>query len=153
MRRERALTLPRLLAALVACGGVACALDRGGLETAGGPSSIPGTTSVGDAAVSTVGSGGGSSGGTDCCDRDSRAHPGVTAFFTAPDTCGSFDYNCSGKEDPEYDKVNCTLGLFACNGSGFDKAPPPCGVIATFDACNLGIGCYTSQNTQAQGCN
>jgi hypothetical protein len=33
---------------------------------------------------------------TDCCDSDPNAHPGQTALFSAPDACGSFDYNCDG---------------------------------------------------------
>lgn len=32
----------------------------------------------------------------DCCDSDSRAHPGQTAGFTFPNNCGSYDYNCDG---------------------------------------------------------
>jgi hypothetical protein len=90
--------------------------------------------------------------GTDCCDNDARTHPGEQAFFTAADACGKFDYNCDGTDEPQFAKVNCMLALLACTGSGFDKAPPACGAVATFDACNLGIGCYTSQSQQAQSC-
>ena len=34
----------------------------------------------------------------DCCDFDKAAHPGLpaTAYFTTPDACGNFDYDCSG---------------------------------------------------------
>ena len=91
-------------------------------------------------------------GGNDCCDNDARAHPGQTSFFTTADACSSFDYDCDGKTEPEYAQVNCTIAIFACNGSGFEQAPPACGVVATYDTCNLGLGCYTSQTQEAQGC-
>lgn len=91
-------------------------------------------------------------GGNDCCDYDARAHPGEQAFFTTADACGSFDYDCSGSDEPEFAKVNCTIGVFACNGSGFEQSPPACGVVATFDACNLGLGCFTTARQQPQSC-
>jgi hypothetical protein len=91
-------------------------------------------------------------GGTDCCDTDGRAHPGETSFFTSADACGSFDYDCNGSDDSEFAIVNCTLGFFACNGSGFAALPPACGVVATFDTCNLTVGCTTAQSQVAQGC-
>jgi hypothetical protein len=59
---------------------------------------------------------------TDCCDKDTNAHPGQASFFTAPDACGSsqspdgFDYNCDGKDDLQNANLN-TL----CQSSG------PCG--------------------------
>lgn len=36
----------------------------------------------------------------DCCDLDSGANPGFDSsqFLTMPDACGSFDWNCDGKE-------------------------------------------------------
>lgn len=37
----------------------------------------------------------------DCCDVDKGAHPGVVAYFTARDACGSFDWNCSGAEEKQ----------------------------------------------------
>jgi hypothetical protein len=94
----------------------------------------------------------GSCGGNDCCDYDSRANPGDTSFYTSADSCGSYDYDCNGSDDPEYAKVNCTIGVLVCNGSGFDDDPPACGVKAQFDACNLGVGCYTTKGNAAQAC-
>jgi hypothetical protein len=96
---------------------------------------------------------GGSCGGNDCCDYDSRANPGDTSFYAAADACGSFDYDCNGKDDPEYGRVNCTLGFFVCNGDGFDQTIPACGVAATFDTCNDAVvTCTTSQSQAPQGC-
>jgi len=214
------LTLHRLIAWAAACSALACGLDLGGLEGPLDASSHPGSTSVGDASLSPVGSSSGSGGtssggsssgssgssddaaadppdatvsapppdadlpdvildpdgaeddagdpcdrdqdgyksmtdgcnGNDCCDYDGRAHPGEQSFYTSADACGSFDYNCNGKNDPEFAKASCSLGLFVCNGSGFDQNPPACGVTATFDTCQLGVGCYTTQAPQAEGC-
>jgi hypothetical protein len=92
-------------------------------------------------------------GGDDCCDQDNRAHPGDTSYFTSPDECGSFDYDCDGTQEPEFAEVNCMLGLLSCSGDGFDKTPPACGVVATFDRCDLGLlTCNTSPSQVAQGC-
>ncbi len=90
--------------------------------------------------------------GTDCCDRDARAFPGQTSFFTSADACSSFDYNCNGKDDPEFAKVNCTLAVLSCDGSGFEAAAPACGDAATFDTCHFLLACFTSQSSVTQGC-
>lgn len=50
----------------------------------------------------------------DCCDHDAYANPGQTAYFTTPNVCGSWDYNCDGTIEP----------AFACPGS---PAPTVCG--------------------------
>ena len=34
--------------------------------------------------------------GNDCCDSDSKAHPGETSCYAYKDKCGSYDYNCDG---------------------------------------------------------
>jgi hypothetical protein len=91
-------------------------------------------------------------GGNDCCDFDGRAYPGEANFYTSADACGSFDYDCNDADEPEYAQANCQLALFQCVGNGFDKAPPACGVTATYDTCNFFVVCYTSQSSVAQGC-
>jgi hypothetical protein len=92
-------------------------------------------------------------GGDDCCDQDNRANPGDTSYFTSPDECGSFDYDCDSALEPEFAEVNCRLGLLSCSGDGFDQAPPACGDVATFDRCDLGLlTCNTSPSQVAQGC-
>lgn len=64
----------------------------------------------------------------DCDDHDARVHPGQTAYFGAPFTNAngeaSFDYDCSGKEDPDPSKgaapANCALlAVGSCGGSGY----------------------------------
>jgi hypothetical protein len=42
----------------------------------------------------------------DCCDLDKAAHPGVTAYYSTPDACGNFDYDCNGVI--EKDATSCT---------------------------------------------
>jgi hypothetical protein len=58
----------------------------------------------------------------DCCDTDSRAHPGVTAYFTTRDACGSFDWNCSGADEKQ-------AGRMCPSASG---AALSCGQACTF---------------------
>lgn len=94
----------------------------------------------------------GSCGGNDCCDYDSRANPGDTAYYTSADSCGSFDYDCNGKDNLQYPKANCQLGFFSCNGNGFDQNPPACGASATYDTCDYFVACYTTQSTVTEGC-
>ncbi|MCC6877403.1 MAG: putative metal-binding motif-containing protein [Sandaracinaceae bacterium] len=66
----------------------------------------------------------------DCCDSDANARPGTTSYRTTRNACGSFDYNCSGAEEPRYGIARCTnvanctslttgfLGTVACGASG-----------------------------------
>ena len=91
-------------------------------------------------------------GGTDCCDFDSRAYPAEPKYYGTADACGSFDYDCNGKDDLEFPVVNCQYGL-PCGGSGFDKAPPACGASATFDTCNFALFfCAQAQSTVTEDC-
>jgi hypothetical protein len=94
-------------------------------------------------------------GGTDCCDVDARVHPGQTSFFEASNYCGSFDYNCDGRETPEYGKANCMLGWFACSGDGFSDPSVKCGDTGTFTACAYMAvaACSMSDSTKIQPCN
>ena len=66
-------------------------------------------------------------GGNDCCDEDKHVHPGQTAYFTDPGACGGYDYDCDGKESPEYGAANCQWSTFSCNGDGFAAPIPACG--------------------------
>jgi hypothetical protein len=97
-------------------------------------------------------------GGNDCCDTDKNAHPGVTAFFTTADACGSFDYNCNGKEDPQY-ATSLTCGGTAatgCTGGAGFLTDPGCGNSAPFYQCvgNGLLACKPgNQISQTQGCN
>lgn len=39
--------------------------------------------------------------GGDCCDMDARARPGVTAYSSTENNCGSWDFNCDGMAERE----------------------------------------------------
>jgi hypothetical protein len=43
----------------------------------------------------------------DCCDADGDAHPNQSEFFSHPDACGSFDYNCDGYDQKEFTTGSC----------------------------------------------
>jgi hypothetical protein len=96
----------------------------------------------------------GTCGGNDCCDFDSRAHPGDTSYYGTKDACGSFDYDCNGQDEEEFPQAaSCQLAFFACNGSGFDKTPPACGIAATFDTCPFDVlFCGGDQKSEVQPC-
>jgi hypothetical protein len=95
--------------------------------------------------------------GTDCCDRDSNAHPNETGFFTTADGCGSFDYNCDGVPEPEY-PVNITCGgtgLTGCTGGSGFTGQPQCGEMGPYGTCegSGALKCTVQQITmQTQGC-
>lgn len=77
----------------------------------------------------------------DCCDSDSGAHPGVTAFFVKADACGSFDWNCSGAEDKH-------------NGGWCpSQGAPSASIISCGSICCYGASGYTSCASTAQACN
>jgi hypothetical protein len=96
-------------------------------------------------------------GGSDCCDTDSRAHPGQTTFFIQADACGSFDYDCNTTEDPQY-PVNLTCGgtgLTACTGGSGFLLDPGCGNSGLFGTCvpNGLLACQPGDEmTLTQGC-
>jgi len=98
--------------------------------------------------------------GNDCCDTDANAHPGVTAFFTAPDACGNYDYDCSGTIVAEYTvNVTCTgNSVTGCStGAGF-TGDPACGASGTYQtACVLNglLKCAASDDPTppTQACN
>jgi hypothetical protein len=70
--------------------------------------------------------------GSDCCATDDEAYPGQTAFFTEPNACGDYDYDCSG--DVAYSDGVMTGEMFH-NGSSYVG-----GVTRDLGAtCNLGM--------------
>ena len=95
-------------------------------------------------------------GGNDCCDQDAHVHPGQTAYFTQPGACGGYDYDCDGKETPEYGAVDCQWSTFSCSGDGFAAPIPGCGVFGTYTSCSIPwydvLSCTGSNAQQAQAC-
>ncbi|TNE46968.1 MAG: hypothetical protein EP343_21855 [Deltaproteobacteria bacterium] len=48
----------------------------------------------------------------DCCDNSNLAKPGQTGYFADPiPNCGGFDYDCSGKEEPQLPVCQCSRTL------------------------------------------
>jgi hypothetical protein len=69
----------------------------------------------------------------DCCDSDQSTHPGQTAFFTTPNACGNFDYNCDGAATPQSNgPTDCSSAPMGCTFNGTAcvptlSPPPDCG--------------------------
>lgn len=114
-------------------------------------------------------------GQTDCCDSDARAFPGAVppevpigfelqtipegAGFPEPNACGSFDYDCDGRQTSlgTQTRVYRDDGCFNLNvtglsdmeainrcaaASGWDGASPACGASGAFRLCGaLGGSC------------
>jgi hypothetical protein len=67
---------------------------------------------------------------TDCCDSDANAHPGQTMYFSTPDACGNFDYNCDMVDTPEpgqFQAVNCTGFTISCDANCNATCNSSCG--------------------------
>ena len=73
---------------------------------------------------------------TDCYDENAQAHPLQTEFFTEDRGDGSFDYDCSGQEELEFEGEGdgCNTGLLTAlglqceaNGVGWQDGQKSCG--------------------------
>jgi len=125
-------------------------VDAGGNDSPSGPGQACDDDGDGYLAM------GAACGGTDCCDQDAHVHPGQTSFFTQPGACGGYDYNCDGKETPEYGAVNCQWDTFSCSGDGFAAPIPACGAFGTYTSCSVPwydvFSCTGNDDQQAQAC-
>ncbi|KYF85531.1 hypothetical protein BE11_01060 [Sorangium cellulosum] len=78
-------------------------------------------------------------GGNDCNDENAKVHPGQpSTFYETPiSPGGSFDYDCSGAEEREFQAVECSniLPLCAARSNVF-LVDVPCGSRASFGNCN-----------------
>ncbi len=94
--------------------------------------------------------------GDDCCDTDSRAKPGQTQAFELANACGSFDFNCDGKETPQSNgPTGCSESLDHCVYDGTDCVPsgsPPVQCNGRFQSNNLGT-CGKQWAIATRGCN
>jgi len=92
-------------------------------------------------------------GGTDCCDADPKVHPGQTQFFTKTNACGTWDFDCNGKSDPQWGQgEKCHIcGFDCCDKEGFEGAPPACGGTGAHAKCAGGI-CGDATDDLTQGC-
>jgi hypothetical protein len=78
-------------------------------------------------------------GGTDCDDSDPDVFVGQTNFFEKARANGSFDYDCNGVEQREFETFKCS-GV-SCTAKfnvfiGDPAKPPACGSPAAFGDCN-----------------
>jgi hypothetical protein len=92
-----------------------------------------------------------SCGGDDCCDNDSRAHPGATDFHDTASACGSFDYDCNGKQETQYGTSSTCDQAIVCADPGF-VAATACGVNAPFKTCDWLLGCHPGDTMRTQSC-
>ena len=95
--------------------------------------------------------------GGDCDDSDPRVHPGQSAFFTAPNKNGDFDYDCNSVEEPKYtDPVSCKKDATgACVGDGWLVSVPYCGKSGGWVACQVQALIFCNQgplSTRTQPC-
>ncbi len=114
---------------------------------------------------------------TDCADRDSRAHPGQTTFFTTPivgptELPLQFDFDCSGAQEEQYVVAGgnycystsrdplpayneCTKLHAPPQPTWTQSIPPACGESGFWlTACDYksAAGCIRVGQNQAQGC-
>jgi hypothetical protein len=83
-------------------------------------------------------------------------------FFTSARANGSYDYNCDGREEPEFTTtLDCSLLKIAdCSGEGFAGSLPACGQAGNFIRCEGAVPLPTlplvctpiDEGTRAMGC-
>ena len=89
---------------------------------------------------------------SDCCDTDSRAHPGGLSYTTPAVGCsnaGGFDFDCSGSSVRDDTSVGgcinsgtCAGGDRGCSGSGWaGSTAPACGQAASYRTCGTAPSC------------
>lgn len=104
---------------------------------------------------------------SDCCDADGNAHPGQTAFFAVPDTCGNdqvpdgYDYNCDGVDTlqnanlgascvtVEMASPDCGCPLCECNS--INGTAPVCGLTSCTEYSALNPPCGTTYTISGHG--
>ncbi len=98
---------------------------------------------------------------SDCCDTDPLANPGGTTFRTAPNQCGSYDFNCDGANTRQYVYGDGSCGgLLVCKQDmveGWKGAAPNCGQTGVFlENCTFEFGippeCIETTKNLTQGC-
>jgi len=99
--------------------------------------------------------------GSLCCEGDPDVFPGQTAFFTKPNKCGNYDYDCDGVETKELGIGKaCSRPAWSngCNAPtiGFKDKIPECGDPGIkFVGCTartLTGGCSSVEEAVLQGC-
>jgi hypothetical protein len=79
---------------------------------------------------------------SDCCDADGNARPGQTAFFTAKNGCGSWDYNCDNVGEPQPSNTCCFCDSCSSKRTGQCSPAASCGASLTVETtCSGGSYC------------
>ncbi|WP_438039130.1 hypothetical protein [Sorangium sp. So ce128] len=78
-------------------------------------------------------------GGTDCDDGQAEVHPDQPNTFhdTPIRPGGSFDYDCSGHDEPQISAVHCESGGPCPNASNVYLIDVGCGEPGPFGSCNI----------------
>lgn len=87
--------------------------------------------------------GDGSPASLDCDDSNANSYPGQTSYFIIPLTGGSFDYNCNGIKELQYQVQGSIIP--ACT-VGWAGTIPDCGMAGTYVT---DTNCTTATRTQA----
>lgn len=85
--------------------------------------------------------------GDDCDDEDANVYPNQpNNWYTVPDKKGNFDYDCSGKPEPEFAYEACTFGCKTMTNIFVQQVS--CGDMGSFGDCTNDITtCNTSNLT------
>ena len=88
-------------------------------------------------------------GGPDCDDENARVFPGQTLWFAVDRGDGSFDYNCSGRDEGRWTHT-WDDGSDFCVVPGWYRSTPACGESGqTVQYCGSGTGTF---GTRTQLC-
>jgi hypothetical protein len=100
----------------------------------------------------------------DCCDADANTYPGQVTYFSSPNGCSKYDYNCSGSDEKQWTTTGGGCEGWAV-GNGCDVEPgwvgssiPACGVSAqwVYSGCGytlIPVDCKDpTSRTQVQAC-
>ncbi|HQL56175.1 hypothetical protein KBB45_10945 [Myxococcota bacterium] len=95
----------------------------------------------------------------DCCDSDAAVNPETTGWFTTPNACGNFDYDCNTKLDRQHTGAgSCRFFDWPLNfcerTEGWVGGEPECGKTGKWlTGCNLGfLTCSETTIERVQGC-
>ena len=100
----------------------------------------------------------------DCCDTDASTNPDTTTWFTAQNSCSSFDYNCDQIVEKRYETLgSCARkyvappigeGWTCVFQAGWEDSVPDCGVRSNYmTSCTLeGLECVARYVRRLQAC-
>ncbi len=98
----------------------------------------------------------------DCCDTDASTNPATTTWFTAQNSCSSFDYNCNQTVEKLYETLgSCArrnmgppIGWTCVFQAGWKDSVPGCGVRWQYmTSCTLeGLECVEKYRLRRQSC-